>query len=79
MNSFSFRQITDMASDAVECCKLARKLALRLTDRLVAGTLPTSTTGKAGASHLHTIAGIGAGTGERDMATAPGGRVYVCA
>ncbi|CAM9622884.1 unnamed protein product, partial [Ectocarpus sp. 8 AP-2014] len=35
-------KITDLAPDAVECCKLARTLALRLTDGLPDGPIATS-------------------------------------
>ncbi|CAN0014211.1 unnamed protein product, partial [Ectocarpus fasciculatus] len=35
-------KITDLAADAVECCSLARRLALRLTDGLAAGTISTT-------------------------------------
>ncbi|CAM9634329.1 unnamed protein product, partial [Ectocarpus fasciculatus] len=35
-------KITDLAADAIECCSLARRLALRLTDGLAAGTLSTT-------------------------------------
>ncbi|CAN0512891.1 unnamed protein product, partial [Ectocarpus sp. 12 AP-2014] len=35
-------KITDLAADAVECCSLAWRLALRLTDGLTAGTISTT-------------------------------------
>ncbi|CAN0494133.1 unnamed protein product, partial [Ectocarpus sp. 8 AP-2014] len=35
-------QITDLAADAVECCSLARRLAIRMTDGLAAGTISTT-------------------------------------
>ncbi|CAN0387169.1 unnamed protein product, partial [Ectocarpus sp. 12 AP-2014] len=35
-------KITDLAADAVECCSLARRLALRMTDGLPAGTISTT-------------------------------------
>ncbi|CBJ27116.1 Pseudogene [Ectocarpus siliculosus] len=35
-------KITDLAADAVECCSLARRLAIRMTDGLAAGTISTT-------------------------------------
>eukprot|EP00752_Nemacystus_decipiens_P006453 g5812.t1 len=35
-------KITDMATDAVECCSLSRRLAIRLTDGLAAGIVSTT-------------------------------------
>ena len=53
-----------MATDAVECCSLARRLALRLTDGLPAGII--STTENAGGIRLHTTVDIADGAGEKD-------------
>lgn len=55
-----------MAADAIECCSLARRLALRLTDGMTAGTLSTTTPGgKSGETGLTTTAMVGGGAGER--------------
>ncbi|CAM9872495.1 unnamed protein product, partial [Ectocarpus sp. 4 AP-2014] len=35
-------KITDLAADAVECCSLARRLAIRMADGLAAGTISTT-------------------------------------
>ncbi|CAM9961251.1 unnamed protein product, partial [Ectocarpus fasciculatus] len=53
--------ITDLAPDAVECCKLARTLALRLTDGLPDG--PIATSRDAGEQCTHGAAGAGWGPG----------------
>lgn len=50
-------QIADIAGDAVECCSLARRLALRLTDGLEIGAT----------SMADTVAGTIGGTGEDDF------------
>ena len=39
-----FWQICDIAPDSADCCVLARKLALQLSDGYVDGTLPTTDT-----------------------------------
>lgn len=59
------RQITDLAPDAVECCKLARTLALRLTDGLPDGHIATSR--DAEEKHTHSAAGVGWGAGEGEV------------
>ena len=53
-----------MATDANECCLLARTLGLRLTDSVAPGII--STTGNAEETPMHTTAGIGGGLGEND-------------
>lgn len=56
------RQITDLAPDAVECSKLAKSVALRLTDGLTDGTITiTYDANEHLASHA---AGVGWGAGE---------------
>lgn len=50
-----------MATDAVECCWLTRRLALRLTDGLAAGLI--STNENAGESRLRTSTTLAVGDG----------------
>ncbi|CAM9229427.1 unnamed protein product [Pylaiella littoralis] len=56
-------KITDLAPDAVECSKLAKSLALRLTDGLTDDTIATSC---AKTKNTHNAAGVGWGAGEGD-------------
>ncbi|CAM9672342.1 unnamed protein product, partial [Ectocarpus fasciculatus] len=50
-------KICDIAPDSADCCVLAKKLALQLSDGYVDGTLPTSY--KADERGTHTVAGVG--------------------
>ncbi|CAM9809976.1 unnamed protein product, partial [Ectocarpus fasciculatus] len=49
-------KICDIAPDSADCCVLARKLALHLSERCV-DDIPTTDT--AGESGMHTTAGVG--------------------
>eukprot|EP00903_Cladosiphon_okamuranus_P009011 g8620.t1 len=61
-------KITDMEVDTVECCWLARRLALRLTDGLAAGIISTNEN-KGEILQRNTVAvGDGAGECGRDLA-----------
>lgn len=57
--------MTDLAPDAVECSKLAKSLALRLTDGLTDGTI--ATTYDANKHLTRHVAGVGWGAGESDV------------
>ena len=57
-----FWQICDIAPDSADCCALARKLALKLSDGNVDGTLPTIGTGEERGAH--TTASVGGVEGE---------------
>ncbi|CAM9609772.1 unnamed protein product [Ectocarpus fasciculatus] len=54
-------KITALAPDAMECCSLARRLALELTDDL--RTDASATDGDAEEGHVHTTAGMKGGSG----------------
>lgn len=62
---FFGRQITDLAPDAVECSKLAKSLALRLTDGLTDGTIAITYDAKE--RRMRHAAGVGWGAGESDV------------
>lgn len=68
-----FRQIIDLAPDAVECCKLARAVALRLTDDLTADT--TCTSNNAQKRVDHGVAGVDVEEGEGGLWYWP--KVYI--
>lgn len=55
-------QIRDLAPDVVECCSLARKLGLLLTDRLTDDAV--ATTDEADGLHEHVAASMNGGGGE---------------
>ena len=57
-------QITEMATDANECCSLARTLALRLADGLAASTIPTICNLE---DNLPTVEDVDGGAGENGV------------
>lgn len=59
------RQISSLAPDAVDCCSLARKLGLRLTDGLPDD--PTSMVDDAEEACAQATAGVGGGAGGDDV------------
>lgn len=56
------RQVSGLAPDAVECCSLARKLGLRLTDGLTDDAI--SMIDEAEEVGVQATAGVGGGAGE---------------
>ncbi|CAM9189907.1 unnamed protein product [Ectocarpus fasciculatus] len=57
-------RVADLAPDAVECCSLARRLALRVTDGLAAGTISTTETSVGGRGWNLGIGALPDGTSE---------------
>lgn len=62
---YCVRQISGLAPDAVECCSLARKLGLRLTDGLPGDAI--SMIDEAEEVGAQATAGVGGGAGEDDI------------